>query len=97
MKEVSRVWSNGSVIRSWITELARDVFKKCGNGINCVVGRIGGGETGSWALKIAGKEKVDAHTLKHALMKRKKSLKTQSFATRFVSAIRQEFGGHNEP
>ena len=97
MKEVSKVWSNGSVIRSWITELAGNVFKKCGDSIKCVVGRIGGGETGSWSLRIAKKEKVEPHTLIHALMKRKKSLKQQSFSTRFVSAIRQEFGGHNEP
>lgn len=97
MKEVSKVWCNGSVIRSWITELAENVFKKCGNSIKCVVGRIGGGETGNWSLKIARKEKVEPHTLIHALMKRKRSLKQQSFSTRFVSAIRQEFGGHNEP
>ncbi len=97
MKDVSKVWSNGSVIRSWITELAERVFKKCGNNIKCVVGRIGGGETGRWTLKIAKKLGTDPHTLQHALTKRKKSLKQQSFATRFVSAIRQEFGGHNEP
>ena len=97
MKEVSKVWSNGSVIRSWITELAGEVFRKCGNNIKCVVGKIGGGETGRWTLKIARKEKVEPHTLEHALMKRKKSLKNQSFSTRFVSAIRKEFGGHNEP
>lgn len=97
MKEVSRIWCNGSVIRSWITELAGDVFRKCGNSIKCVVGKIGGGETGRWSLKIAKKEKVEPHTLEHALMKRKKSLKKQSFSTRFVSAVRKEFGGHNEP
>ena len=97
MVEVSKVWSNGSVIRSWITELAERVFKKCGDNIKCVVGRIGGGETGRWTLKIAKKLGTDPHTLQHALNKRKKSLKQQSFATRFVSAIRQEFGGHNEP
>ena len=97
MVEVSKIWCNGSVIRSWITELAQDVFKKCGNNIKCVVGKIGGGETGRWTLKIAKKLGSDPQTLQHALMKRKKSLKQQSFSTRFVSAIRQEFGGHNEP
>lgn len=97
LKEVSRIWCHGSVIRSWITELAENVFRKCGNSIKCVVGKIGGGETGRWALKIAEKEKIEPHTLEHALTKRKKSKKKQSFATRFVSAVRKEFGGHNEP
>lgn len=94
--EVSRVWNNGSVIRSWFTELAGKVFKKS-NCLQMVKGKIGGGETGRWTLKIANKEGVDAHTLKHALNKRKKSLKKQSFSTKFVAAIRKEFGGHNEP
>ena len=97
LKQVSRIWSNGSVIRSWITELAEDVFKKCGNNIKCVAGKIGGGETGSWAVKIAKKEHAESHTLEHALRKRKKSLKKQSFSTKFASALRKEFGGHDEP
>ena len=73
------------------------MFRKCGNSIKGVVGKIGGGETGRWSLKIAKKEKVEPRTLEHALRKRKKSLKKQSFSTKFVSAVRKEFGGHNEP
>ena len=57
----------------------------------------GGGETGRWTVKMAGELGCDVHTLKHALAKRKKSQKTQSFATKFVSAIRHSFGGHKEP
>lgn len=94
--KVAKIWSHGSVIRSWFTELAEKVFSKS-NCLEMVKGKIGGGETGKWTLKIANKENVDAHTLKHALNKRKKSLKKQSFSTKFVSAIRHEFGGHNEP
>lgn len=97
LKEVSRVWSNGSVIRSWITELAESALKKCNNDLSCFVGKIGGGETGEWTLEIAKKLKVDATTLEHAIKTRKKSQKRQNFATRFIAAIRQEFGGHKEP
>jgi len=97
LKNVSRVWSHGSVIRSWITELAEKAFGKHGNVLKNYKGKIGGGETGGWTLKIANELKVDAHTLKHAIQTRKKSLKRQSFATRFISAIRHEFGGHEEP
>jgi 6-phosphogluconate dehydrogenase len=96
-EKISKLWSNGSIIRSYITELAGNVFKKCNNNLDCVVGKIGGGETGSWALKTAKKEKVDSQVLEHALKKRKTSLKKQSFSTKFVSSIRKEFGGHNEP
>jgi len=95
-KKVSSVWCHGSVIRSWITELAENIFKRSSK-LEKVKGKIGGGETGRWSLRIANEEGIDAHTLKHALNKRKKSLKKQSFSTKFVSAIRKEFGGHNEP
>ena len=95
-EKVAGVWNNGSVIRSWITELAEKVFKKS-NYLGEFKGKIGGGETGKWAFKIAKKEGVDASTLKHALKKRKKSLKKQAFSTKFISAIRKEFGGHREP
>ena len=96
-EKISKLWSNGSIISSYITKLAGNVFKKCNNNLDCVVGKIGGGETGSWALKTAKKEKVDSRVLEHALRKRKTSLKNQSFSTKFVSSIRKEFGGHNEP
>ena len=97
LKQVSKVWSHGSVIRSWITELAESAFKKYHNKLRGFAGKIGGGETGMWTVKIAKKQKCDVHTLEHALAKRKKSQKMQSFATKFVSAIRKEFGGHEEP
>lgn len=96
LSEVSRVWSNGSVIRSWITELAEKVFSR-NNNLSSFRGKIGGGETGGWALKIAKKEKAEAKSLKHAIEKRKSSQRKQTFATKFISAIRKEFGGHEEP
>jgi len=96
LREVSRVWNNGSVIRSWITELAEKIFSR-NSKLRGFEGKIGGGETGMWSIKIAEKEKADAQTIKHALMKRKKSMNKQSFSTKFVSAIRKEFGGHREP
>ncbi len=96
LKEVSRVWNNGSVIRSWITELAEKTFGRSSK-LENVKGKIGGGETGMWSIKIAERERADAQTIKHALMKRKKSMNKQSFSTKFVSAIRKEFGGHREP
>lgn len=96
-RKVSRIWSHGSVIRSWITELAEKEFTDHKNKLRGFKGKIGGGETGRWTVKMAGELGCDVHTLKHALAKRKKSQKTQSFATKFVSAIRHSFGGHKEP
>jgi len=96
-KTVARVWSNGSVIRSWITELAESAFTKYHNKLKSFKGIIGGGQTGKWTVQMAKEVKADVHTLEHAIAKRKKSQKTQSFATKFVAAIRFGFGGHTEP
>jgi len=96
-RKISQVWSHGSIIRSLITELAEQTFAKHHNHLKSFSGKIGGGETGKWTREIARKLKCDVHTLEHAIAKRKKSQKTQSFSTKFVSAIRHEFGGHEEP
>ncbi|MAG38239.1 6-phosphogluconate dehydrogenase (decarboxylating) [Candidatus Pacearchaeota archaeon] len=90
---VSRVWKNGSVIRSWLIELAEKAFKKTDR-LRKVPGVVGGGKTGMWAAKIAKKEGVEFVTLKHALSRRRESKKKQSFGTKFIATMRNMFGGH---
>jgi 6-phosphogluconate dehydrogenase len=93
MKEVSKVWAHGSVIRSWIMDLAHEAFQKNPK-LNKVPGVIGGGTTGKWALKISKKMKADSHTLEHALKRRKVSKRKQNFASKFIAEMRNKFGGH---
>ncbi|MBI2664637.1 decarboxylating 6-phosphogluconate dehydrogenase [Candidatus Woesearchaeota archaeon] len=95
LEKIAKVWSRGSIIRSYLSELAESVFRKDAN-LKKFRGSIGGGETGAWTLKVANREKVEMQTLAHALKIRKQSLKKQTFATKFVSALRAEFGGHKE-
>ena len=95
LAKVARVWSSGSIIRSFLSELAEQAFRKDPE-LRKFKGAIGGGETGAWALKVAKKEMVEMETLAHALRVRKQSLKKQTFATKLVSALRAEFGGHKE-
>jgi 6-phosphogluconate dehydrogenase len=90
---ISRVWNNGSVIRSWLIELAEQAFRKNPK-LKHVHGIIGGGTTGKWAFETAKKEKVEFNTLKHALIRRKDSKKKQSFGTKFIAEMRNRFGGH---
>jgi len=95
-EKVSKVWSNGSIIRSFLLEKAMEAFKKDPK-LKKFRGIIGGGETGGWTMKVANREKVEMETLNHAIKKRKQSYKKQSFATKVVSAMRWQFGGHIEP
>ncbi len=95
-ERVAKVWSNGSVIRSWLTELTAEAFKKDPSLKNWS-GKVGGGETGRWALASAKKLKSDFTLLDISIKKREESMKKQSFGSKLISAIRNEFGGHEEP
>jgi len=94
-EKVSNVWNHGSIVRSFLCETIQEAFRKDPK-LKKFTGKIGGGETGTWTLKTANSERVEMETLKHALKKRKQSRKKQSFATKVVSAMRAEFGGHDE-
>lgn len=92
-KKISETWLNGSVIRSWLVELAIDAFKKDPK-LSRIEGIIGGGETGEWAVNTAKEHKVPFESVKLALKLRKQSRKSPSFAGKVVAALRNEFGGH---
>ena len=92
-KKISETWQNGSVIRSWLVELAVDAFKKDPK-LSKIKGVIGGGETGQWAISTAKEHKVPFESVKLALKLRKKSRKNPSFSGKVVAALRNEFGGH---
>ena len=67
-EKISKVWSNGSVIRSWISELAQEAFQKDPQ-LKKWSGKIGGGETGNWSLRVAQDLEVDFKLLEYSLQK----------------------------
>ncbi len=85
-------WCHGSIIES---RLLRDTAEALG-----VVaekhpsGRVGGGETGRWALQIAVGHDVAAPVLAAALEKREQSLAAPDFSSKVIAALRYVFGGH---
>ena len=93
LRKISETWLNGSVIRSWLVELAIDAFKKDPK-LSRIEGIISGGETGRWAIDTAKECKVPFESVKLALKLRKQSRKKPSFSGKVVAALRNEFGGH---
>ncbi len=93
LKKISKTWKNGSIIRSYLVELAEKAFAKDSK-LGKIQGIVGGGETGEWAVKTAKEFGVDVETIKLALTERKKSRKKPRFAGKVVAALRNEFGGH---
>ncbi len=91
---VSRVWSNGSVIRSWIAELCHEVFSK-DQQLRDVSGVIGGGATGTWTSEEAKKQGVPVKLIDESLAIRTWSQESGgNFGTKVVAMLRNKFGGH---
>ena len=59
-----------------------------------VSGRIGGGETGTWAAKYASEKKIEIPAIRAALKMRIASKKKERFSGKLIAAIRNEFGMH---
>ena len=93
LEKISAVWKNGSIIRSYLIELAEQAFKKDPK-LNKIEGIVGGGETGEWAVETAKEFNVDVDSIKLALKERRKSQNNPRFAGKVVAALRKEFGGH---
>ncbi len=92
-EKISRTWKNGSIIRSYLVELAEAAFRKDSK-LDKIEGIVGGGETGQWAVETASEFGVDVSTIKLALEERKKSQSNPRFAGKVIAALRNEFGGH---
>ncbi|MCR4368750.1 MAG: decarboxylating 6-phosphogluconate dehydrogenase [archaeon] len=96
LREVTRVYKNGSVIRSWLVDLLSDALKKDPE-LKSQSGIVGGGSTGSWTLEAAREFDSKMPMLELAMDARQESFKKQGFATKVVAALRFGFGGHEAP
>ncbi|SKA73154.1 6-phosphogluconate dehydrogenase [Clostridium sp. USBA 49] len=92
-KEVARVWNNGSVIRSWLMELAENAFKKDDN-LDNIKGIIYSSGEGLWTVQEALSLKVPAPVITSSLLYRYRSEMEDTFSGKVVAALRNEFGGH---
>ncbi|KZZ83331.1 phosphogluconate dehydrogenase (NAD(+)-dependent, decarboxylating) [Bacillus sp. SJS] len=92
-KEVSRVWNNGSVIRSWLMELMENAFSKDPElaGIRGVMNSSG---EGKWTVEAALDFQASAPVIAMSLFMRYRSQENDTFHGKVVSALRNEFGGH---
>jgi len=90
---VARMWNQGSVIRSWLLELAEAAFGKdpCLDGLAPWVEDSG---EGRWTVEQAVGSAVYAPVIALSLMERFRSRERNSFADRLLAALRREFGGH---
>lgn len=95
LAELSRVWNVSSVIRSFILDLAHDIFKEDSE-FSAVSGEIAENGTGLWTAQEADKHAIPIKTIKDALTIRAWSRETGgNYATKLVALLRNKFGGHD--
>ncbi len=90
---IARVWMNGSVIRSWLLELAGKALEKDPE-LDTITQEVGGGETGRWAIDQAWESSSPFSLISLAFSMRIHTRLKESFAGKVVAATRNEFGGH---
>ncbi|MBF0479575.1 MAG: decarboxylating 6-phosphogluconate dehydrogenase [Candidatus Omnitrophica bacterium] len=90
---IAHLWNQGSVVRSWLLELAEDALKKDPR-LESIKGFVEDSGEGRWSAKEAIDMDVPAPTIALALFERFRSRQDQSFGNKFIAALRNEFGGH---
>ncbi|MFC1494917.1 phosphogluconate dehydrogenase (NAD(+)-dependent, decarboxylating) [Thermodesulfobacteriota bacterium] len=90
---LSNVWNRGSVIRSWLLELAEKAFKEDPK-IEGIKGYVADSGEGRWTVQQAVESGVPAPVIALSLMSRFRSQQSNSFSDRVLAALRKEFGGH---
>lgn len=93
LDKIASVWNNGSVIRSWLMELAVNMFKK-DSGLDGIKGIVHSSGEGLWTVQEALELKVSAPVITESLFARYRSEREDTFSGKVVAALRNEFGGH---
>jgi 6-phosphogluconate dehydrogenase len=95
LPEVAEVWRRGSVIASWLLDLTAHSLSQHPT-LDEFEGRVSDSGEGRWTVHAAIDEGVPADVLSTALYARFTSRGQADFADKLLSAMRKEFGGHDE-
>lgn len=93
--EVAEVWRRGSVIGSWLIDLTADALARSAD-LSKFAGRVSDSGEGRWTVEAAIDEGLPAPVIQAALNARFASRDRGQFAGKLQSAMRSEFGGHDE-
>jgi 6-phosphogluconate dehydrogenase len=93
LHKIAAVWNHGSVVRSWLNELAEKAFEKDGE-LSSLRGYVEDSGEGRWTVQEAIDLDVPAPVITLSLLARLRSRQTDSFSAKVIAALRNEFGGH---
>ena len=93
--EVAEVWRHGSVVSSWLVDLTAEALAQSPD-LSEFSGRVSDSGEGRWTIEAAINESVPAPVISAALWQRYESRGLGSFTGQVLSAMRAQFGGHQE-
>jgi 6-phosphogluconate dehydrogenase len=94
LREVAGLWNRGSVVRSWLCELAERAFAQEGNDLEAIRGHVSDSGEGRWALVDSIDLDVPTPVMAASLYARFYSRDEGDYTHRVLAALRGQFGGH---
>jgi len=92
--KIAHLWGQGSVVRSWLCELAARAFEADGNDLEAIEGYTEDSGEGRWTIADATARDVPTPVITASLYARLRSRGNGDFADRVLAALRNQFGGH---
>jgi 6-phosphogluconate dehydrogenase len=90
---IAKLWNHGSVVRSWLNELAERTLSRDGQ-LAGIRGYVEDSGEGRWTVEEAMRLDVPAPVITLSLLARFRSRQEDSFGAKVIAALRHEFGGH---
>ena len=91
--QIAKLWNHGSVVRSWLNELAERAFSR-DDQLAAIRGYVEDSGEGRWTVEEAMRLDVPAPVITMSLLARFRSRQAESFGAKVIAALRHEFGGH---
>ena len=92
--KIAHLWMQGSVVRSWLCELAARAFEQEGNELAAIAPHVEDSGEGRWTIEDAIDRRVPTPVITASLYERFSSRGQGEFAAKVNAALRNQFGGH---
>jgi 6-phosphogluconate dehydrogenase len=92
--KIAHLWMQGSVVRSWLCELAALAFEQEGNELDNIAPFVEDSGEGRWTVEDAIDRRIPMPVITTALFERFSSRGRNAFAAKVDAALRNQFGGH---
>ena len=92
--KVAHLWMQGSVVRSWLCELAARAFEQEGNELADIAPYVEDSGEGRWTIEDAIERRIPTPVITASLYERFSSRGQNAFAAKVNAALRNQFGGH---